>query len=82
MAVFVDWLRAWHGGKDDLHDFWIGIALVCRCLWRHRNDIVFEGASPSFGAVIRKILVEAEVWRVADLFKAKLASVDRWMVDE
>jgi hypothetical protein len=38
---------------------------------------VFEGASPSSGAVIRKILVEAEVWRAAGLFKAKLASVDR-----
>jgi hypothetical protein len=60
-AVFVDWLRAWHGGKDDLRDFWTGIALVCWCLWRHRNDIVFEGASPSSGDVLRKILMEAEV---------------------
>jgi hypothetical protein len=51
-------------------------------LWRHRNDIVLEGASPSSGAVIRKILVEAAVWRVAGLFKAKLASVDRWRVGE
>jgi hypothetical protein len=49
------------GRKVDLHDFWIGNALVCWCLWRHRNDIVFEGATPSFGSVIRKILAEAEV---------------------
>jgi hypothetical protein len=51
-------------------------------LWRHLNDIVFEGATPSFGFVIRKILAEAEVWRVVGLFKAKLASVDRWRVGE
>jgi hypothetical protein len=51
-------------------------------LWRHHNDIVFEGATPSFGSVIRKILVEAEVWRVAGLFKARLASVGRWRVGE
>jgi hypothetical protein len=51
-------------------------------LWRHRNDIVFEGATPSSGFVIRKILAEAEVWRVAGLFKANLASVDRWRVGE
>jgi hypothetical protein len=41
MATFVDWLHAWHGRKDDLLDFWIGIGLVCWCLWSHRNDIVF-----------------------------------------
>jgi hypothetical protein len=82
MAEFVDWLHAWHGRKDDLRDFWTGIALVCSCLWRHRNDIVFEGATPSSRFVIHKILAEAEVWRVAGLFKAKLASVNRWRVGE
>jgi hypothetical protein len=49
-------------------------------LWRHRNDIVFEGATPSSWAVIQKILVEAKMWRVAVLFRARLASVDRWRV--
>jgi hypothetical protein len=82
MAAFVDWFRSWHGRKDDLRDFWTDIALVCWCLWRHRNDIIFEGATPSAGSVIRKILAETEVWRVARLFKSKLASVDRWRVDE
>jgi hypothetical protein len=82
MAAFVDWLHSWHRRKDDLCDFWIGIALVCWCLWSHRNYIVFEGATPSVGSVIRKVLAEAEVWRVAGLFKAKLASVDRWRVGE
>jgi hypothetical protein len=51
-------------------------------LWRHRNDIVFEAATPSSRSVICKILAEAEVWRVAGLFRAKLASVDRWKVGE
>jgi hypothetical protein len=63
--------------KDDLRDFWTSITLVCWSLWRYHNDIVFEGVTPSFKSVIRKILAEAEVWRVAGLFKAKLASVDR-----
>jgi hypothetical protein len=75
-------LRGWHGRKDDLHDFWIDISLVCCCLWRHHNDIVFEGAPLSFGSVIRKILAEAEVWRAIGLFKVKIASVDRWRVGE
>jgi hypothetical protein len=77
MATFVDWLRSWHGRKDDM-----SIALVCWCLWKHRNDIVFEGATPSLGLVIQKILAEAEVWRDAGLFRAELAFVDRWRVHE
>jgi hypothetical protein len=56
--------------------------LLCWCLWRHHNNIVFEGATPSSGSVIRKILADAEVWRDAGLFRAKLASVDRWRVGE
>jgi hypothetical protein len=34
------------------------------------------------GLVIQKILAEAEVWRDAGLFRAELASVDRWRVHE
>jgi hypothetical protein len=75
-------LRSWHGTRDDIRDFWIGIALMCWCLWRHRNDIAFEGATPSSGSVIRKIMAEAEVWRDAGFFRAVLASVDRWRVGE
>jgi hypothetical protein len=49
-------------------------------LWRHRNDIVFEGANPSLLTVTLKILTEDELWRVAGLFRGGLASVDRWRV--
>jgi hypothetical protein len=69
------------GGKT-ICDFSTGITLVCWCLWRHRNDIVFEVTTPSLGSVIRKILAEAEVWSDAGLFRARLASVNRWRVGE
>jgi hypothetical protein len=82
LVAFVDWLRFWHGSKDDLPDFWTGIVLVCWCLWRHCNDVVFEGVAHSLGSVIRKVLAEAEVWRDVRLFRARLASVDRWRVGE
>jgi hypothetical protein len=48
LAMFADWLQSWRGRRDDLRHFWTGIALVCWCLWRHRNYIVFEGATPLF----------------------------------
>jgi hypothetical protein len=51
---------------------------VCWCVWRHQNDIVFEGATPSSFAVIRNISREAEMWKAAGLFRAELALMDRW----
>jgi hypothetical protein len=36
----------------------------------------------SSGSVIRKILVEADVWRDVGLFRVRLAFVDRWRVGE
>jgi hypothetical protein len=51
-------------------------------LWKHRNDIVFEDATPSPRSVIQKILAEVEVWRDAGLFRGELASMDRWRVGE
>jgi hypothetical protein len=77
-----DWLQSWRGRSGDLRDFWTGIALVCWCLWRHRNDVVFEGASPSPLAVLRLIRREAELWKAAGLFKTELAQLDRWRLGE
>jgi hypothetical protein len=58
------------------------VALICWFLWRHRNDVVFEGATASPRVVIRKVRREAELWKTAGLFKANLAVVDRWRLDE
>jgi hypothetical protein len=60
----------------------MGITLVCWCLWRHRNDVVFEGASPSKGTVLARITDEAELWRAAGLFRDALAVVDKWRCRE
>jgi hypothetical protein len=43
---------------------------------------VFEGAAPSPVAVVRLIRGEAQLWKVAGLFRAKLAQVDRWRIGE
>jgi hypothetical protein len=42
-------------------------------MWRHRNDVVFEGAAPSPLAVLHLICREAELWKAAGLFKTELA---------
>jgi hypothetical protein len=38
-------------------------------LWKHRNAIVFEGASPSVELVGLKILSEAKAWEQAGIIK-------------
>jgi hypothetical protein len=81
-TLLADWLESWRGRSRDLHDFWMVIALVCWCLWRHRNDIVFEGAAPSPVVVVRLIRGETQLWKVAGLFRAELAQVDRWRLGE
>jgi hypothetical protein len=51
-------------------------------LWRHRNDIVFKSTVPSTTIVLRKILSKAELWRVAGVFRARLAVEDKWRFRE
>jgi hypothetical protein len=77
-----DWLQSWRGRAADVRDYWTGVALIFWCLWRHRNDVVFEGATASPHMVIRNIRREAELWKAAGLFKADLAVVDRWRIGE
>jgi hypothetical protein len=74
---FVRWLQGKRGGPGKDRDLWTGITLVCWCLWRHRNDVVFEGASPSRETVLAWITDKAELWRATGLFKDALAVVDK-----
>jgi hypothetical protein len=56
-----DWLQSCHGRAANARDYWTGVALICWCLWRHRNDVVFEGATASPHTVICNIRREAEL---------------------
>jgi hypothetical protein len=64
----------WTSGVSPLGN---SMVRICWCLWRHRNDVVFEGVTASPHTVIRNIRREAELWKATGLFKAELALVDR-----
>jgi hypothetical protein len=81
-SSFVAWLQEKRSGPGGDRDLWTGIALVCWCLWRHRNDIVFDKAAPSKVVVLSAIATEAEMWRIARIFRGSLASVDKWRCRE
>ena len=50
------------GGADE-RDWWTSINLICWCLWRHHNRVVFEGRRPSVEGVTQMVEVEAEEWK-------------------
>jgi hypothetical protein len=79
---FVGWLQGKRGGPGGDRDLWTGVTLICWCLWRHRNDIVFDGVAPCKSTVLSRISDEAELWRVAGIFRRSLAPVDKWRCRE
>jgi hypothetical protein len=51
---------------------WTAIILVFWSIWRHINDVVFNGAVASHGAIRDKVREEFERWRLAKLFRGSL----------
>ena len=43
--------------------------LVMWIIWKHRNDIVFNGATLSIQAVLDSIMSEGHNWRAAGLLR-------------
>ncbi|KAK1661991.1 hypothetical protein QYE76_050150 [Lolium multiflorum] len=53
-------------------DMWTAIILVFWCIWRHRNDVVFNGVAASQFTIRDRISVEFDSWRLAKLFRGTL----------
>ena len=80
--TIVDWFTACSPPRTHQRDV---ITVLSLCLWelgKHRNKIVFEGASPSTTVVIARIEAEGSVWSRAGMFKHDMASflsvLSRW----
>jgi hypothetical protein len=50
-------------------DLWTAIILVFCCIWRHQNDVVFNGVAPSQLAIKDRIKEEHGRWWLAKLFR-------------
>jgi hypothetical protein len=44
--------------------------LLFWCIWRHRNDVVFNGARPDAEAIRVRVHEEYSSWRLARLFRS------------
>ena len=60
--------------KKEAKDIRTMASLVLWELWKHRNAIVFEGATPSTTVLIARVECEARAWSTAGLLKGNLSS--------
>ncbi|XP_073361050.1 uncharacterized protein [Aegilops tauschii subsp. strangulata] len=68
-AELVRWWTSLNIEKTKRKETWTVITLVAWTLWKHRNDIVFNGASPSVSTILRQIEAEGQNWRAAALLR-------------
>lgn len=70
-------IRAWWAGITGLHgvakDLRTAVTLVFWTIWRHRNDVVFNGASPEVHRVVACIWEEVVRWENAGLLRGGVA---------
>ena len=63
------WCAKIGGSRRECKDTRTAPTLVLWMLWKHRNTIVFDGASPSIRAVINNIQTEGTAWRKAGMLR-------------
>jgi hypothetical protein len=68
----IDWCTSKGGNDRGGKDIRALILLVMWELWKHRNAIVFDGATPSVESVIHRIEAESRSWKSAGIIKADM----------
>ena len=72
-----DYLDLWLDGKQGTNnwqkkDLLTIFVLTIWGLWKHRNAIMFDGASPSTGVLLGRVRSEGRLWSVADKLKGNV----------
>lgn len=70
--VLTEWCITKNDNGHRVKDIRAIMVLVMWCIWKQRNDIVFEGATPSIPRLARTIEREGRSWRTAGLLKGDL----------
>jgi hypothetical protein len=70
-SAIVHWWTSLHCPSAVRRDLWTAVILVFWCIWRHRNDVVFNGATPAVETIRHRIREEFQRWRVARLFRSE-----------
>lgn len=70
-SQIVHWWTSLHCPSAVRRDLWKAVILVFWCIWRHRNDVVFNGTTPAVETIRHRIREEFQRWRVARLFRSE-----------
>jgi hypothetical protein len=70
-AKILQWWTSRPCPKATQRDLWTSIILLFWCIWRHRNDVVFNGARPDVEAIKTRVREEYSSWRRARLFRSE-----------
>ena len=56
-----------------------------RQIWKHRNSIVFDGATPSKNRIIHAVVRKGHVWKKAGILQGDMdaffAEVEEWAAE-
>ncbi|KQJ83471.2 hypothetical protein BRADI_5g15081v3 [Brachypodium distachyon] len=55
-------------GKKERRNLNTSITLICWCLWKHRNSVVFDAATPNARKIQQMIDSEGRAWSSAGIF--------------
>lgn len=79
----IEWCSSMHDNVHGDKNIRAIVVLVMWAIWKHRNDVVFDEATPSIPRVSKVIEREGRCWRQAGLLKGDLdaffGGVTRWV---
>jgi hypothetical protein len=68
-SELTEWRTSCPCPPSQKRDMWMTLILIFLCIWRHRNDVVFNGAIPSHMITREKTKVEYDMWRRTNIFR-------------
>ena len=81
----MQWWTEKRTSKHEQQDMWTAITLVFWCIWRHRNNVVFNGERPAVETIVQMIRTEFVAWRAARLFRGEVFGFQKpipdWLLD-
>lgn len=73
-AELVDWCNSCTANDLANKDVRAIVILGTWELWKHRNTVVFDGASPSDMVVLSRIVSECKAWKLAGVLKGDFST--------
>jgi hypothetical protein len=71
----IEWRTSSPYPPSHKRDMWTTLIIIFLCIWRHRNDVFFNGAIPSHMIIREKTKVEYDRWHRTKIFRGVVFSL-------